>query len=88
MSQLFQQLAKCNEPTFYNDDTYKKDWIVGKNELVEDKGRWPNAEEGSEDLCDVSLYVPTKDTILSMCETGMQHQLGKFAFSSFFFSID
>ena len=43
-----------NEPTFYNDDTYKLDWIVGKNvvykhhtlnEIVEDEGRWPNAEE-------------------------------------------
>lgn len=46
-----------NEPTFYNDDTYKLDWIVGKNvvykhhtlnEIVEDEGRWPNAEEGSD----------------------------------------
>ena len=45
------------EPTFYNDDTYKLDWIVGKNvlykrhalnEIVEDRGRWPNAEEGSD----------------------------------------
>tara|TARA_Y100000741_G_scaffold133490_1_gene100512 strand:+ start:2351 stop:4411 length:2061 start_codon:yes stop_codon:yes gene_type:complete len=45
------------EATFYNDDTYKLDWIVGKNvqsinyhvnPIVAKEGRWPNEFEGSD----------------------------------------